>query len=76
MSNDWKQAALHLANTEAMSWRDIAKAIEKPRSTVSDYLRTAITTSKGPRIGVIDIEQVLPLLGYGVGGKRISSLDR
>jgi len=56
MSNDWKQAALHLANTEAMSWRDIAKAIEKPRSTVSDYLRTAITTSKGPRIGVIDIE--------------------
>lgn len=51
----WKIAALHLAESTDMSWRQIAKKIGKPRSTVSDYLRTA-THGSGPRIGLLDIE--------------------
>lgn len=37
--NDWKQAAIRLAETEVMSWRDIAIQLEAPKSSVSDYLR-------------------------------------
>lgn len=51
----WKTAALHLAESTDMSWRQIAKKLGKSKSTVSDYLRTA-THGSGPRIGIIDIE--------------------
>jgi transposase len=36
---NWQDAALKLALTKVMSWRDIAKQIDVPRSTVSDFLR-------------------------------------
>lgn len=41
MSNtkEWQQSALKLAQTNVMSWRQIAKVLEVPKSTVSDFLR-------------------------------------
>lgn len=36
--NDWQEKAVELAKT-GMSWRKVAKEIDIPRSTVSDYLR-------------------------------------
>lgn len=36
---DWQIDAVKLANTGVMSWRDIAQQVNKPKSTVSDYLR-------------------------------------
>lgn len=38
MEKDWKSQALTLART-GMSWRKVAEKIDKPRSTVSDFLR-------------------------------------
>lgn len=35
---DWKQEAIELAKT-GKSWRKISELLDKPRSTVSDYLR-------------------------------------
>lgn len=64
---EWKQQAIELAKT-GKSWRKISELLDKPRSTVSDYLRkefksVAVTTKKGPRVLVYDIETA-PLLGY------------
>lgn len=39
MSEAWKKQALELMLTTNKSWRQIAKAVGKPKSTVSDYLR-------------------------------------
>lgn len=39
MSNDWQQKASTLAETNVLSWRQIATALQMPKSTVSDYLR-------------------------------------
>jgi hypothetical protein len=38
-NKDWKQSAIVLANTGAMSWRDISRTLKVGKSTVSDYLR-------------------------------------
>lgn len=38
--NEWQIDAVKLAETGVMSWRDIARTIKKPRSTVSDFLRS------------------------------------
>lgn len=35
----WQQDALRLAETTGDSWRDIARQVGKPKSTVSDFLR-------------------------------------
>lgn len=64
---EWKQQAIELAKT-GKSWRKISELLDKPRSTVSDYLRkefksVAVTTKKGPRVLIYDIETA-PLLGY------------
>lgn len=64
---EWKQQAIELAKT-GKSWRKISELLDKPRSTVSDYLRkefksVAVTAKKGPRVLVYDIETA-PLLGY------------
>lgn len=40
--NNWKSLALALAQTGEISWREIAKTLDVPRSTVSDYLREAM----------------------------------
>ena len=37
--NEWQIAALKLANTGVMSWREIAKTLGVGKSTVSDFLR-------------------------------------
>ena len=65
---EWKQQAIELAKT-GKSWRKISELLDKPRSTVSDYLRkefksVAVTVKKsGPRVLIYDIETA-PLLGY------------
>lgn len=41
--NDWRSQALALANTGAISWRQISKVLRVPKSSVSDYLRGAGT---------------------------------
>lgn len=56
MSDTWKAAALHLAKSSDMSWREIAKTVGKAKSTVSDYLREHVDGSTEPRIGLLDIE--------------------
>lgn len=56
MKQPWKVAALHLAQSTDMSWREIAKRVGKAKSTVSDFLRVAIPAGSGPRIGILDIE--------------------
>ena len=50
----WKQMAVDLMN-KGVSWRQIAKRLDVPRSTVSDYLRT-VKQSLGARVLVLDIE--------------------
>lgn len=74
MTDDWKKDATILSLTTDMSWRDIAKSVGKPKSTVSDYLRgdtyldidrgefMARGETKGPRMLVFDIETA-PVLG-------------
>lgn len=39
MDKDWEHSAVALAMTGVMSWREIAKVLEVPKSTVSDFLR-------------------------------------
>lgn len=46
-SNSWKQQALTLATTGVMSWREIARQMGVPRSTVSTYLRQMMVSGKG-----------------------------
>lgn len=36
---EWQQDALALAKTGVLSWRGIAKAVKRPKSSVSDFLR-------------------------------------
>jgi hypothetical protein len=43
-NEDWKVQAVALHNTGTMSWRDIAKAVNKPKSTVSDLLRGYVSS--------------------------------
>ena len=67
---DWKQEAIELAKT-GKSWRKISELLNKPRSTVSDYLRKEFkglhvqqgNEEKGPRILIYDIETA-PLLAH------------
>jgi len=39
-NTDWQIDCVKLANTGVMSWRGIAKTLDVPRSTVSDFLRS------------------------------------
>lgn len=39
IEQDWEMDAIKLANTGVMSWRDVARQVGKPKSTVSDMLR-------------------------------------
>lgn len=39
MNDNWRQQSIKLAETGVLSWRTIAKTLDVPRSTVSDYLR-------------------------------------
>ncbi|QDP52403.1 MAG: putative DNA-directed DNA polymerase [Prokaryotic dsDNA virus sp.] len=65
MSKEWKKKALELALTTDKSWRKIASKLNKPKSTVSDFLREAIKGDKiqspivkenAPKILLFDIE--------------------
>lgn len=63
----WKEEALHLAK-DGLSWRKIAKRLNVPRSTISDYLRgeikgyvkpkdkAKVNLLKEPKILFFDIE--------------------
>lgn len=64
MSN-WKEKAVELSKL-GVSWRKIAQQLDKPKSSVSDYLRKVFKdvevkeaeVSKGPRILLYDIERL------------------
>jgi hypothetical protein len=62
-NNDWQYKAVTLANTGILSWREIAEAIDVPRSTVSDYLRKYYDGIEG--VGSISTDvQSAPLAKY------------
>jgi transposase-like protein len=64
--NDWKEQA-HLLNKDKVSWREIAKRLGVPKSTVSDFLRghgkLVVHKPVGAKILTIDIETA-PTIGY------------
>ena len=65
----WKQRVLELSLTTNLSWREIAKKVKRPKSTVSDYLRKfknnlnlideEIDSIESPNILLFDIETSL-----------------
>lgn len=70
----WHSEALALAYEGDLSWRQIAAAIDVPKSTVSDFLRAhyrgvkpeSSVTKDGPRILLFDIETAPELyMGFG-----------
>lgn len=55
--DDWRRRASILAQDTSLSWREIARRIDKPRSTVSDYLRSCGDEEpKEARVLIFDIE--------------------
>lgn len=77
MSN-WKSKSEELAK-EGLSWRKIAKKINVPRTTVSDYLRKAMSEKKTdveahyPRVLVLDIEtRYMMLEGWALFNQNFS----
>lgn len=68
--NDWKHDAVAL-DKEGLSWRGIAKVLDKPKSTVSDYLRKLVNQRVegsyvepvvAPKALLIDVETA-PMVG-------------
>lgn len=67
MSKDWKKEAIKLAET-GISWREVARVLDRPKSSVSDALRKHykgyvrpdeldnIEVDESPRILFLDIE--------------------
>lgn len=53
-NKEWEQDAVKLANTGVMSWRDIAIQVNKPKSTVSDMLRSYFSELKLDEVYSID----------------------
>lgn len=79
MSN-WKEKAVELSKL-GVSWRKIAQQLDKPKSSVSDYLRKVFKdvevkeaeVIKGPRILFLDIETKYMLLeGWGLFNQNFS----
>lgn len=68
MDTTWQTEAIKLANTNSVSWREISKMLDVPKSTVSDLLRKYFkfknvevdvvegTVPKGAKILLLDIE--------------------
>jgi hypothetical protein len=57
---EWQVDAVNLANTGALSWRGIAKALGVSKSTVSDYLRSYYGTLAATNGGDVNGEEKLP----------------
>jgi hypothetical protein len=49
-NDSWKEHALKLAISSDCSWRQIARLIDKPKSTVSDYLREVLKNGNTPPV--------------------------
>lgn len=60
MAKDWQGSALALANTEVLSWREIADALNVPKSTVSDFLRRQLLVKEMEDNGIADAELIVP----------------
>ena len=58
MDKNWQQRAVQLAKSQAISWRQIADVLEKPKSTVSDFLRRSFSNPTQEVIAV-DFEKLL-----------------
>jgi hypothetical protein len=50
---EWQHSAVKLANTGAVSWRDIADLLKVPKSTVSDFLRKYFEFLNGADVAVV-----------------------
>lgn len=62
----WQEKALDLSKNTGLSWRQIAKEVGKPKSTVSDFLRVRKEDNwdvSGPKILTYDIE-TSPIIAY------------
>ena len=78
--SDWKREALLLAEEGNLSWRQIAIALGKPKSSVSDFLRNNLAVYERednkknlPKILVLDIETRQMLLGgFGLFNQNFS----
>ena len=56
---EWQVDAVNLANTGALSWRGIAKALGLSKSTVSDYLRSYYGTLAATNGGDVNEDAIL-----------------
>lgn len=55
--DDWHRRASILARDTSLSWREIARRIGKPKSTVADYLRSEMDADPvGAKVLIFDIE--------------------
>lgn len=78
----WKKKALELHYSAGMSWRKIAKALNIPKSTVSDYLRRATKTDyldevqyqgNKPKVLLYDLEtSMIQAYTWGLWKQNIS----
>lgn len=80
---DWKKKALEMMVSTNKSWRQIAKELDKPRSTISDYLRQfkhnpeklheVVTPDNRPKILLFDIEtSMIKAWVWGLWGQNVS----
>lgn len=70
---DWKDKAIELASS-GMSWRKVAKKLNKPKSTVSDALRKHFKGYVNPSEGVRSVESKVTLKGGRSLDKRVKHL--
>lgn len=81
--SSWKKEALELMCSTDLSWREIAKKVNKPKSTVSDYLRKfkkdpsylqeVIAPENSPNILLFDIEtSMIEAYTWGLWKQNIS----
>lgn len=78
---EWKWQAIDMAEEGNMSWREIARVLDVPKSTLSDMLRKYFASKedvkqveyKGPKILFLDIETKFMLMeGYALFNQNFS----
>ena len=78
---EWKWQAIDMAEEGNMSWREIARVLDVPKSTLSDMLRKYFASKedvkqveyKGPKILFLDIETfAMTLTGWGLFNQNFS----
>lgn len=60
--HEWQHHAITLARTKLMSWREIAQVLDKPKSTISDFLRKYESVLETPEQVRQEVEGVTHLV--------------